>query len=111
MHTTVFGLKSCDTCRKALKELRKSGVSTSLHDVREVSLTDDQRARFLGAFGDALLNRRSTTWRNLSQADRVTDPDALLMQHPALMKRPVIDGPSGLTLGWDAAARAAHLAR
>lgn len=105
---TIYGLKSCDTCRKARQAAEKAGKTVTFVDVRETPLGVAQLQRFLDAFGEALVNRRSTTWRGLSEAEREGEPLALLQAHPSLMKRPVIDGET-LTLGWDAAARAAHL--
>ena len=103
----VYGLKNCDTCRKAMKALAAAGHAPELRDVREAPLSDEERAAFLAAFGDALLNRASTTWRGLDEAERARPADELLAAHPALMKRPVIHG-KALTLGWKADAQAAH---
>ena len=110
MAVTLYGIKTCDTCRKAAKELGASGTEVVFHDVRADPLGTDQIAKFLQAFGDALLNKKSTTWRGLDDAARAAAPLALLAEHPTLMKRPVIEGPGGLTLGWTAEAKAAHLA-
>jgi len=96
----LYGLKNCDTCRKAAKALAVAGHEVTMVDVRATPLHAATRARFLAAFGDALINRASTTWRGLSDADRAAAPDALLAAHPALMKRPVIDTGAQLYLGW-----------
>ncbi|NKX43506.1 ArsC/Spx/MgsR family protein [Roseicyclus persicicus] len=101
----VYGLKNCDTCRAAVAAL----PGAELVDVRALPLSEADRARFLAAFGDALVNRRSTTWRGLSEAERAGDPAALLAAHPALMKRPVIEAGGRLYLGWDAGVKAALL--
>lgn len=106
---TLYGIKTCDTCRKALKALSESGHEVSFRDVRTMPLDAAELRRLLDAFGPALLNTRSTTWRGLSEEDRQQDPEALLATHPTLMKRPVIEGPSGLTLGWTKDAAATHL--
>jgi arsenate reductase (glutaredoxin) len=108
-NVTLYGLGACDTCRKAAKQLAAAGRNVTRVDVRADPLSPDQIARFLGDFGDALINRKSTTWRGLSEDQRGQTPADLLAAHPALMKRPVIDGPGGLTLGWGADAQAAHL--
>ena len=99
----VYGLKNCDTCRKAVKALAAAGHEVTLRDIRAEPLTGAERARFLAAFGEALVNRRSTTWRGLDEAARAAPPEALLAAHPALMKRPVIETAEGLHLGWSAA--------
>ena len=92
----IYGLKACDTCRKALKALDGS----ELVDIRATPMDPDLRARALEQFGAALLNTRSTTWRGLSDAERAGAPEALLAEHPALMKRPLIEAEGVLYLGW-----------
>lgn len=97
----LYGLKTCDTCRKAVKALKAAGHEVDLTDIRAEPLDTAAVARFLSAFGDDLVNRRSTTWRGLSEAERDRPAAALLADHPALMKRPVIeDADGGLHLGW-----------
>ena len=92
----LYGLKACDTCRKALKTLG----SAEFRDVRRDGVPDDVLARALARFGAALVNTRSTTWRGLSEAERTQDPARLLKAYPALMKRPLIVDGDALHLGW-----------
>ncbi|PTX56472.1 arsenate reductase [Litoreibacter ponti] len=101
----LYGIKSCDTCRKALKAL----PNAAFVDVRETPLPRPALERFHAAFGDALLNTRSTTWRGLDAAERARDPLDLLEAHPTLMKRPVIDDDGTLHLGWGKDVQAALL--
>ena len=62
---------------------------------------NDNYLNSTGAFGEAFVNRRSTTWRGLSETERAGDPVALVSAHPTLMKRPVIEDDDGrLHLGW-----------
>ena len=97
----IYGLKNCDNCRKALKLLKESGYNAVLRDVRAAPLDARERARFLAKFGDELTNRKSKTWRDLTESERLQPADKLLSQHPAVMKRPVIEaGSERLTLGW-----------
>ena len=96
----LYGLPGCDTCRKAMKALAAAGRDVAFRDVRAAPLSAAERSEFLAAFGDAFINRASTTWRGLSDAERATPPDALLAAHPALMKRPVIRVGTTLHLGW-----------
>ena len=92
----IYGLKNCDTCRKALKSLPQA----QLVDVRADGVpVDVMKAAFL-QFGEALLNTRSTTWRGLSQAEREGAPLDLIAQHPELMKRPLIVKGGEMYLGW-----------
>ena len=93
----------------AIKELRGAGKDVTFVDVRESRLHFDVIDRFLQEFGNALVNRRSTNWRNLSNSERQGAPEDLIARHPSLMKRPVIVDGELLTLGWNAAARAQHL--
>ncbi|WP_298861263.1 ArsC/Spx/MgsR family protein [uncultured Sulfitobacter sp.] len=92
----IFGLKNCDTCRKAVKAL----PDAQLRDVRVDGVPDEVMAQAFKMFGDRLLNTRSTTWRGLDEAARSESPLALIAQHPALMKRPLIKAGDTLFLGW-----------
>lgn len=105
----VYGLKACDTCRKAVKALGAAGHDVRLLDVRETPLSAADVEAFWQTFGDRLVNTRSTTWRELSDDERKKDPKALLSDHPALMKRPVIMHEGALYLGWDEGVRSALL--
>lgn len=106
---TLYGLTNCDSCRAAKKALEAAGKEVVFRDVRADPLDRDTLVRFHVSFGESLVNRRSTTWRGLSEEERAGDPIDLLMAHPTLMKRPVIEAKEALTLGWDATAQATHL--
>tara|TARA_R100000935_G_scaffold12601_2_gene25034 strand:- start:4619 stop:4939 length:321 start_codon:yes stop_codon:yes gene_type:complete len=93
----IYGLKNCDTCRKAIKAL----PDAQLVDVRQDGVPAEVLARALARFGAALVNTRSTTWRGLDDAERASDPLELLAAHPALMKRPLIAAGEDLFLGWN----------
>lgn len=101
----LIGLKSCDTCRKALKELAASGWDVEFCDVRSDTFTPELQKEILLNFGDRALNRASTTWRGLDETERQNDPKDLLAAHPTLMKRPVIEHDGNWTLGWKDDAR------
>ena len=98
----IYGLKNCDTCRKALKEL----PNAELCDVRADGVPEDLMAQAFAQFGEKLLNTRSTTWRGLQEAERAKPPLELIAEHPALMKRPLIKAGDALFLGWTAQAQA-----
>jgi arsenate reductase-like glutaredoxin family protein len=97
----VYGLKTCDTVRAAMRALTEAGHTPELVDIRADGIEEADLQRFSAAFGEALVNRRSTTWRGLSEAERADDPVRQILAHPALMKRPVIEDGAELTLGWD----------
>lgn len=107
MDLTFYGLKTCDTCRKAQKALIAAGHKLTVIDVRGDGVPRSELTRFLTLFGADLVNRRSTTWRGLSEAERASDPLDLLAAHPTLMKRPVIVAGDRVHLGWTKAVQAA----
>jgi arsenate reductase-like glutaredoxin family protein len=104
-----FGLKSCDTCRKALKALQAAGIEPQVIDVRADGVSDADRAQIIAQFGEKAINRASTTWRGLSDDEKAGDPAVLLAAHPTLMKRPVIEADGQWSIGWKADAQAMHL--
>ncbi|UWQ77811.1 arsenate reductase [Leisingera sp. S132] len=99
----IYGLKNCDTCRKALKALPDSVLVDIRADGMPGALLETAHAQF----GDKLVNTRSTTWRGLSEEERAGAPLDLLRAHPALMKRPLIERDGELFLGWDQNTKAA----
>lgn len=105
----LYGIPTCDTCRKALAALKTTGRDVTFRDVRKEPLAAAEIARFLSAFGEKLVNRSSTTWRGLAEEERGRGAAELLSSHPALMKRPVVEEGGRLTLGWDKAAQAAWM--
>ncbi len=89
----VFGIRNCDTCRKALKWLNEHGVSHRFHDVRERAPSASLvRLWCESSHGNKIVNRRSTTWRALNGQQRaaaLANPAPSLLEHPTLIKRPV----------------------
>lgn len=110
MTVTVYGIATCDTCRKALRVLQGAGHEASLRDIRKAPLSAAEVAEFVAAFGEQIVNRKSTSWRKASETLRVAAPTEQLVQEPTLMKRPVIRSATGaLTLGWTAEVQAGYL--
>ena len=101
----LYGLKTCDTCRKALKSL----PDAEFVDVRADGVPPDVLNSAHAQFGAALLNTRSTTWRGLDEQQRQRNPLDLLADHPTLMKRPLIESQGQLYLGWGKDVQAALL--
>lgn len=106
---TLYGLRTCDTCKKAQKALEAAGHAVTFHDVRADPLSEAQYESWLAELGGDLVNRKSTTWRGLSDWMKASEPEAQLAANPPLMKRPVIDAGGTLYLGWDERAQAALL--
>ena len=101
MSLTLYGLKNCDTCKKALKALEGAGKTVSFVDIRAEADLQALVPKWLSSAGaDLLVNRRSTTWRTLSEDVRATDPEALLVANPTLIKRPVIEADQDIHVGW-----------
>jgi arsenate reductase-like glutaredoxin family protein len=73
---TLYGLKTCDTCRKAIKALEEAGHRLTVRDVRADGVAAEYLASWLAVHGEALINMRSTTWRGLDDAtrERALDP-------------------------------------
>lgn len=106
---TLYGIKSCDTCRKARKALDGLGTPYRYHDLREDGLSGEQLDRFIAQADLAvLLNTRSTTWRALDDSDQRAaraDPRharALMLAQPTLLKRPLLDTGERLMVGFKA---------
>ncbi|WP_226648407.1 ArsC family reductase [Microbulbifer variabilis] len=91
---TLYGIKNCDTVKKARKWLEKNGVDYQFHDFREDGMDDVPLKAWLDEFGwQEVLNRRSTSWRALSETQKNTmDNDSAFTfasETPTLIKRPV----------------------
>jgi len=107
----IYGIRTCDTCRKALKWLAEAGYEAHWHDLREDGIDRTKLERWLAAHGpEGLVNRRSATWRGLgeSERERAMDPARaaeLLVEHPTLVKRPVIELKGRILVGFNATVR------
>ena len=102
---TVYGIKTCDTVRKALKWLDAKGKTYAFVDLRADGLDAPTCQRWVDALGwESVLNRRSTTWRNLPESDKVTIDEAravlLLVANPTLVKRPVFEEKALILVGF-----------
>lgn len=102
----VYGLRNCDTCKKARKWLEANGITHTFLDVRSDGISESDLERWADTAGiDKLLNRRGTTWRGLSDAEKSAADGgtaiALMMMHPALIKRPVFDDGDNVYVGFD----------
>jgi arsenate reductase len=114
MSLTLYGLKNCDTCKKALKALEAAGKAVTFVDIRAEADLPVKVPGWLEAVGvKTLLNTRSTTWRELrpqqKSAAETGAAEALLIAHPTLIKRPVIESEAGVTVGWTKAQEAEYL--
>jgi len=108
-HLHIYGIGNCDICRSTLKWLETRKVPHTFHDFRVDGLSEELLRNWLASsHAPYLVNKRSTTWRNLSGQEKQVagagnDADlvALLLAHPTLIKRPVItDGKTILDIGF-----------
>ncbi len=102
---TIYGLATCDTTRAARRWLDGHRIAHKFHDVRENGLSKALVEGWVKQLGwEKVLNKASTTWRELpeGQKDGVDGKKALalLLAHPTLVKRPVLDRDGELTLGF-----------
>jgi arsenate reductase len=104
----IYGIKTCDSCRKARRFLSENGIDHHWHDLRDDGLDVATVQAWLSAVGaETLVNRRSTTWRELDELQRVEAMSAIgsaavLARHPTLIKRPVIDLDGDILVGFGA---------
>lgn len=97
----MYGIKNCDTIKKARNALETSGIDYCFHDYRVDGIDDALLQSFIDQLGyEALLNTRGTTWRKLPEAERDAVNDAasakaVMLAQPAIIKRPVLAAPNG----------------
>ena len=107
----LYGLKNCDTCKKALGALITASIDHSFVDIRaDADLAAKVPVWLAAVGGKNLLNTRSTTWRALSDSDKAgaeTDPASLLIANATLIKRPVIEHGDDILVGWSPATQTA----
>lgn len=92
----IYGLKNCDSCRASIKALE----GAEFVDIRDPGIAPEELAKAYAALGDALINTRSTTWRQLSEEYRAGSPLELMQEHPTLIKRPLIVTDTQYLCGW-----------
>jgi len=106
---TIFGIKNCDTMKRAFAWLTVHGVEHEFHDYKKAGVSTELLKTWSDRVGwEKLLNTRGTTWRKLSEDQRrdMNETKALQLMHqqPSLIKRPVIDHSESLLVGFDDAA-------
>jgi len=106
---TLYGIPTCDTCRKALAALRAAGLEPVFRDVRADPLSQAEIAQIVDEFGTRVINRTSPTFRSFNAFLRESEPEAQMAAQPTVMKRPVIEQDGRWFLGWDAEVQAALL--
>ncbi len=101
----LYGLKNCDTCKKARNELEAAGLAVVFIDIRAEADLGVKVPLWIASVGaEKLVNKRSTTWRGLSEADQSAalsgGAETVLIANPTLIKRPVIEFGDSVYAGW-----------
>jgi Spx/MgsR family transcriptional regulator len=112
MHTptiTLYGIPNCDTVKKARAWLTERAANYHFHDFKKQGVPAARLPAWMAAAGwEKLLNRQGTTWRKLAPTEQARAHDAasaaaLMLEHPSVIKRPVVEwGGGAITVGFDA---------
>ncbi len=105
MSVTIYGIKNCDTMKKARVWLESHGVAYAFHDYKALGVTREDLEHWVAALGwETVLNRSGTTFRALPEAQKTgLDADKaidLMLAQPSMIKRPMLDRDGQLTAGF-----------
>jgi arsenate reductase len=105
---TLFGIPNCDTVKKARTWLADNNIEFTFHDFRKDGLSATQVDTWLADLGcDTLVNKRSTSWKTLSEEVKTSLNDAsassLVLASPTLIKRPLLDRDGSFSVGFKVA--------
>lgn len=103
----LYGIKNCDTVKKARKWLDENGIGYDFHDFKKDGLDSGLLSQWEQAVGwETLLNRRGTTWRKLPDEVRDTisaqSAHDIMLENPSIIKRPVVDRDGEISVGFNA---------
>ena len=115
MTITLYGIPNCDTVKKARNWLEGNGISYAFHDYKKAGADKDKLTGWIIEAGlDKVLNRAGTTFKKLPEEIRAMVDDnlavSLMVENPSMIKRPIVEYPGGLLVGfkaseWEAALR------
>ena len=113
MAVTIYGIKNCDTMKKARAWLEERGVAHGFHDYKAAGISEAKLRDWAKEVGwEALINRAGTTFRKLpdDQKEGLTEAKAiaLMLAQPGMIKRPVLEGQGALMVGFKPEAYAAR---
>ncbi|MDK8464964.1 ArsC family reductase [Marinobacter sp. SS13-12] len=103
----LYGIRNCDTVKKARKWLDDAGIDYEFHDFKKDGLDADRLSQWEQSAGwEVLLNRRGTTWRKLPDEvrDNISAQSAhrLMLDNPSIIKRPVVEHGNTVSVGFNA---------
>ena len=108
MGITFYGIPNCDTVKKARKWLDAKGIAYAFHDYKKAGADPDRLSAWVADAGwETVLNRRGTTFRKLSDSDKhgldAEKAVAVMVANPSCIKRPVVEYPGGVLVGFNEA--------
>lgn len=108
MSVTMYGIPNCDTVKKARNWLQEHDVAYDFHDYKKAGVDADRVKGWVAkASLDTVLNKRGTTFRKLSDDVKASLDEekaiALMVEHPSMIKRPIVEHANGLLVGFNAA--------
>jgi len=114
MTTTVYGIPNCDTVKKARAWLDDKGIAYTFHDYKKAGADPGKIAEWIASAGrDKVVNRAGTTFRKLSESDQTAlggeGAPEVLAANTSVIKRPIVEHPGGLLVGFKEAEWAAEL--
>ncbi|NLR69559.1 arsenate reductase [Novosphingobium sp. ERN07] len=105
MTITVYGIPNCDTVKKARNWLDSKGIAYTFHDYKKQGADPARIAQWIAAAGlDKVVNKAGTTYRKLDDAQKAAlggdAAPAVLAEHSSVIKRPILEHPNGLLVGF-----------
>jgi arsenate reductase (glutaredoxin) len=105
MSITLYGIPNCDTVKKARVWLDERGIAYAFHDYKKAGADAAKLAAWCDAAGwEVVLNRAGTTFKKLADSDKADMTQAkaiaLMMEQPSMIKRPVVEYPGGILVGF-----------
>ena len=105
MTITLYGIPNCDTVKKARAWLEAKGLAYTFHDYKKQGADPSRLAEWQGQAGwEKVINRAGTTFRKLPDADKdgldAAKAVRVMAEHPSTIKRPIVESPGGLLVGF-----------
>lgn len=105
MSITLYGIPNCDTVKKARTWLDAKGIAYTFHDYKKQGADPARIAGWIAKAGlDKVVNKAGTTWRKLDDAQKTAlggdDAPTVLVAHTSVIKRPIVEYPGGLLVGF-----------
>jgi arsenate reductase (glutaredoxin) len=101
----VYGIKNCDTMKKATTWLTENNVPFEFHDYKKEGVSAEKIQEWLiQKPWDVLINRAGTTWKKLSDEEKATDENGairLMMEKPSMIKRPIVENEKIIVMGFN----------